>query len=171
MYNLPVDVDVPSIMAAASISSSALSPEQLVWPIPVGMVAPALCRSYTGMATASDQHILLLVKEGGIPYGMIAAAMAAKLSLTGMGHAGRIPTLTPLEMLTRVHLILGHAPLRTVLATLAHCASLAKNAITGEAIKQHRIQMCGICESALMRHRTFRSTIVVSSPSTRHRPP
>ena len=123
---------------------------QSVWPVPVEVAAPALCRTYTGLATEVDQHILMLVKQGGITYDMVAAPMAAKMSLAGMGHAGRIPALSPLEVLLRVHIILGHAPLHVILATLAQCASLPRGTITKAAIKEYMLRKCGICESALM---------------------
>ena len=36
---------------------------------------------------------MMLIKKEGISYDMVAAATAAAMSLAGMGHAERIPTL------------------------------------------------------------------------------
>ena len=143
----PLLVTAPYDMAAAmdtaadgallcSLAAVPTATVQSVWPVPIELAALALCRTYTGLATVVDQHIMMLVKQGGITYDMVAAPMAAKMSLSGMGHAGRILTLSPLEVLLRVHIILGHAPLHVILATLSQSASLPKNTITKEAIKE-----------------------------------
>ena len=114
--------------AATAVQLNAAAAAHVGGPVPIGLAAPALCRSSTGVGTQQDQHIMMLIRKGGISYDMVAAATAAAMSLVGMGHAGRIPTLAPLEMLTRMHIVLGHAPLQIILATLAQCATVCESA-------------------------------------------
>ena len=140
---MPPKLGVPSLVTVTLshmlVSDSGTTPhvhDTPIWPVPIELAAPALDRLGTGVATQQDQHAMMLVRKGSISYDMVAAATAAAMPLVGMEHAGRIPTLTPLEMLTRMHIVLGHAPLQVILATLAQCASLPKNMITRDAIKQ-----------------------------------
>ena len=46
-----------------------------------------------------------------------------------------------------------------LLATLALCPSLGKNFITKEAIQEYMQDPCGICETAKMKRRSFRTVI------------
>ena len=104
-----------------------------------------------------DAFVLAAISSNGIDFdGGVVNVTAASMALSGVGVAGKLPTLAPFDVLVRVHCVLGHATLNTVLATIAFATSLPKGFITREAIKQYIAAKCGICESAKMRRRTFR---------------
>ena len=110
--------------------------ECLRLPVPVSMTAPALARQLGGAMTESDATIITAIASNDISFdSYVAAVTAAKMALAGVGLAGRLPTLTPFQILVRVHCILGHATLNTCLATISCATTLPKGFITREAIK------------------------------------
>lgn len=134
--------------------------ECLRLPVPVSLAAPALARQLGGAMAEGDATIIAAIASNDISFDShVAAVTAAKMALAGVGLAGRLPTLTPFQILVRVHCILGHATLNTCLATIACATTLPKGFITREAIKEYLATKCGICESSKMRRRTFRLDI------------
>ena len=91
-------------------------------------------------------------------------AVSASTSLTSTGF-GRPPKLTGLEILTRTHVLLGHASLGNVLRTLQGATGLRNGAVTKADIEEYVRRGCGICESIKMRRRPF------PAPSDKTPPP
>ena len=119
-----------------------------------------LARQLAGASTLKDSFVLAAISANGIDFdSFVIAVTAASMALSGVGVAGKLPTLAPYDVLMRVHCILGHASLDVCLATIAFATTLPKGFITKEAIKEFVAAKCGICESAKMRRRTFRMDI------------
>ena len=156
------DMDVSEQAVTFMPTSVILGPpthalECLRLPVPVGVAARALARQLEGASTLKDSFVLAAISSNGIDFDdVVVNITAASMALSGVGVAGKLPTLAPFDVLVRVHCILGHATLNTVLATIAFATTLPKGFITREAIKQYIAAKCGICESAKMRRRTFR---------------
>jgi hypothetical protein len=69
---------------------------------------------------------------------------------------GRMVKLTGLEILRRMHVVLGHPSLPVLLATLEASKDVNAHLITKSDVEQYVREACGICESAKMRRRAFR---------------
>ena len=69
---------------------------------------------------------------------------------------GRVAKLTGVEILRRMHVVLGHPSLPVLLATLMASKDINAHIITKADIEQYVREACGICESAKMRRRSFR---------------
>ena len=166
------DVDVSELAVTFMPTTVVLSPpahalECLRLPIPVGVAAPVIARQLEGTSTLQDAFVLAAIGSHGINFdGVAVHVTAASMALSGVGVAGKLPTLAPYDVLVRVHCILGHATLNTVLATIAFATTLPKGFITKEAIQQYIAAKCGICESAKMRRRTFRINLSGISDKT-----
>ena len=114
--------------------------ECLCIPVPVNMAAPALARQLGGATTGGDAAIIAAIASNDISFdSYVTAVTAAKMALAGVGLAGKLPTLTPFQILVRVHCILGHATLNTCLATIACAATLPKGFITTHKRGDQRI--------------------------------
>ena len=70
---------------------------------------------------------------------------------------GRVAKLTGVEILRRMHVVLGHPSLPVLLATLMASKDVNAHIITKADIEQYVREACGICESTKMRGRSFRS--------------
>ena len=157
MHDVSYDKQAVTFMpASTTLGPPAHVAECLRLPVPVGVAAPTLARQLAGATTLKDSFVLAAIGANGIDFdGFVMAITAASMALSGVGVAGKLPTLAPLDVLMRVHCILGHASLDVCLATIAFATTLPKGFITKEAIKEYIAAKCGICESAKMRRRTF----------------
>jgi hypothetical protein len=70
---------------------------------------------------------------------------------------GRVAKLTGVEILRRMHVVLGHPSLPVLLATLMASKDINAHIITKADIEQYVREACGICESAKMRRESFRA--------------
>ena len=92
-----------------------------------GVAAQAFARQLEGASTLKDSFVLAAISSNGIDFDdVVMNVTAASMALSGVGVAGKLPTLAPFDVLVRVHCILGHATLNTVLATIAFATTLPK---------------------------------------------
>ena len=119
------DVDVSELAVTFMPTTVVLGPpahalECLRLPVPVGVAAPVIARQLEGASTLQDAFVLAAIGSHGIDFdGVAVHVTAASMALSGVGVAGKLPTLAPYDVLVRVHCILGHATLNTVLGD--HC--------------------------------------------------
>ena len=85
---------------------------------------------------------------------LVMPGVSSKSSHTGVSM-GRAPQLTGVEILWRVHVLLGHAPFEDVIRTLMHSSGMRAGIITKQDIEAVIRAGCGICDSAKMRRRAF----------------
>ena len=157
-----VDVDeqpVTYMPTSALLGPSSHALECLRLPVPVSIAAQTLARQLAGASTLQDTFVIAAIGSSGIDFGNTVMVTAASMALSGVGVAGKLPTIAPYDVLMRVHCILGHASLDVCLATIAFATTLPKGFITKAAIQEFVASKCGICESAKMRRRTFRMDI------------
>ena len=74
----------------------------------------------------------------------------------GVGLA-RAPMISGLEILIRLHVVLGHCSLARLLATLATSVGLKAGKVTKADIEAYVKHGCGICDSTKMKRRPFKS--------------
>ena len=86
----------------------------------------------------------------------LCMAVGSDKARSSVGLAGKMASLSPLQVMKRAHIILAHCTLAVLLATLALCPSLPKSFITKDAIREYMADPCGICETSKMKRRSFR---------------
>jgi hypothetical protein len=164
--------------ATALIALPAISPEP---PLPSMPVPPEYLTAdtdatgspamyYDPVATLSVNGILDLIKQNVTRYGInspfqvlpfakicLPATPTADTARSGVS-IGKAPALTGVEILQHAHIFLGHAPYTDVIATLQSTNGLRYNVVTKQDIDTVILIGCGICESAKMRRRAFKSS-------------
>jgi hypothetical protein len=86
---------------------------------------------------------------------LVQAKTMPKGSMPPSVSMDRPVKLTGVEILRRIHVVLGHPSLQVILATLMASKDLNAHIITKADIEQYVREACGICESAKMRRRAF----------------
>ena len=70
--------------------------ECLRLPVPVGVAAPVIARQLEGASTLKDAFVLAAIRSHGIDFdGVAVHVTAASMALSGVGVAGKLPTLAP----------------------------------------------------------------------------
>ena len=87
---------------------------------------------------------------------LVQAKVMPKGTMPPSVGVGRSVKLTGIEILRRMHVVLGHPSLPVLLATLMASKDVNAHIITKADIEQYVREACGICESAKMRRRSFR---------------
>ena len=99
--------------------------------------------------------------DAGTGVSMSTPTLAANVH-TGVSM-GRPPKLSGYDILVRMHIVLGHAGLDTVLRTLEKMG--LRHLVTDKDIERMRARKCGICDTALMIAPPFKRSVVQPKPA------
>jgi len=107
------------------------------------------------------QPMLLFVRAYDVALSMASFDSVAVLTAfnpdtirSGIGM-GRAPAITGFELLQRMHVVLGHASIDDMIATLKLTRGIKAGIITAADVAEFKRQGCGVCETTKMKRRGF----------------